>query len=129
MKVDHAKLVAEFLNVEEVQPGRCEQEIFDDGEFFCCLAGPRSWVIEAWVKKIRELSGQRIDWNFSGGRAVVNFLGGTEAHKRLVEAAEATRPALEEAALKTSTSDLVRDGVFPAVQWLNPEHPWSVASA
>jgi len=124
VKVDHNKLVKEFISVEEVQPGRCDQEVFDKGEFFCCLAGPRSWMIEAWVKKIRELSGVRVDWNMMGGRARVVYLGSSEAFKKLVEAANATRPALEEAALQKAKGVLVLEHGYPAVQWLNAENPW-----
>lgn len=121
-RVDHAKLVAELLATEKVQPGRCNPKIFNEGEFFCMLAGPRSWLIEAWVRKIRDLADAKIDWHFAGGRACVYYLGGPEALKRLIEAAEMTRPAFEEAALKQSTYDFVQDGSHPSIQWMST--PW-----
>lgn len=124
MKIDHDKLVQEFLNVEQVQPGRCDDKIYKDGTFFCCLAGPRSWMIEAWVKKIRELSGVPVDWNMMGGRARVAYLGDEGAFRSLVKAANLTRPALEEAAFEASTSSLIKEDGYPAVQWLNPSYPW-----
>ena len=123
-EIGHDKLVEEFISVKEVQPGSSDLEIFNKGKFFCCLAGPRSWMIEAWVKKIRKLSGTRVDWSMAGGRACVSYLGDENDFQRLVAAAELTRPALEEAALKKGTSSLVREHDYPSVQWLNPENPW-----
>jgi len=124
VRFDHDKLVEEFVNLPEKQPGRCDDKLYREGEFFCCLAGPRSWLIEAWVQKIRKLSGVKVDWNMMGGRARLVYLGDAAAFQRLVEAANLTRPALEEAALKTSSYDFVRDGSHPSVQWLNPRNPW-----
>jgi hypothetical protein len=124
VKIDHDKLVQEFATVEEVQPGRCDPEVYDEGQSFCCLAGPRSWMIEAWVKKIRELSGVKVDWNMSGGRAVVAYVGDQGAFKSLVKAADLTRPAFEEAARQKTTSNLVVEHGYPAIQWLNADNPW-----
>ena len=121
MKADHAELVKRFLSIEEIQPGRCEDEIFTNGQFFCCLAGPHSWLIEAWVQEIRKLSGARVDWSFAGGRAGVSFLGNEEELKRLIEAAKLTRPALEEAA-RAQQSEMMKS--YPAVQWLNADNPF-----
>lgn len=121
-KVDHRALVAEFLAVKEVQPGRCDPKIFKSGEFFCILAGPRSWLIEAWVAKVRDIADAKIDWHMAGGRACVYYLGGQKALKRLAEAANATKPAFEEVALVTSEYSFVRNGDHPAVQWMST--PW-----
>lgn len=32
-------------------------------------------AMERWVVKVREASGQEVDWSFVGGRAVVRYIG------------------------------------------------------
>jgi len=49
---EHDALVQEFMNVAQVNPGRCDDKVFKEGKFFCMLAGPRMWTIERmdhWV--------------------------------------------------------------------------------
>ena len=36
---------------------------------------PRAAGFEAWIVKIREVSGARVDWHYTGGRAQVLYLG------------------------------------------------------
>jgi hypothetical protein len=56
------------------EPPPCDPEIYEKGECACVVAGP-AWLIEAWVVRLREISEQRIDWNYSGGRAVISYIG------------------------------------------------------
>ena len=116
LTIDHDELVEHLLSVPQEQPGRCADDVYKNGQSFCCLAGQRSWMIEAWVKKLSELSGVRTDWSFFGGRAIVSYLGSEADARALARAADATRPALEEAALK-SASDTVKKYGLPAIQW------------
>jgi len=120
--MNHTKLVQEFLRAKRSHPGRCDQKIFDEGEFLCILAGPRMWTIEAWVKKVAKLAKAKIDWHFLGGRACVYYLGGPEALKRIIEAAEVTKPAFEEAsqilADRHEADRKNTEWAYP-VQWLN----------
>lgn len=68
----------------------CDREIFENGTALLWAdtwtrAGwgdddadplpPRAAGFEAWIVKIREVSGGRIDWHYSGGRAQVLYLG------------------------------------------------------
>ena len=112
---EHVSLVEKFLQVEEVQPGRCEDEIYRTGALFCRLSGPRSWLVEAWVVEVRERAGARLDWHYAGGIANVYYLGDAQALARLVAAAAATKPAFEEAARKKDRGTYMED--YPSVQW------------
>jgi hypothetical protein len=55
-------------------PPPCAKDIFDKGVGLCILDA-RSAAAEAWVQKVAKLSGQRVDWHYSGGRANVLVLG------------------------------------------------------
>ena len=41
---------------------------------------------EAWVKRVRHQSGQRVDWHYSGGVAQVIFIGDRDAVVAAIEA-------------------------------------------
>jgi hypothetical protein len=41
--------------------------------------------MEPWVVKVREISGQRVDWHYFGGRAVVKFIGDADEVRRAIE--------------------------------------------
>lgn len=56
-------------------PPPCDAEVFQDGTVVLLTHGIRSNAMERWVKKLAEASGQRVDWHFAGGRAVVKALG------------------------------------------------------
>ncbi len=54
--------------------GECDPEVFRNGKGICSFH-TRSFVAEAWVQKVREESGQRVDWHLSGGYANVLYIG------------------------------------------------------
>ena len=56
-------------------PSKCEKDIYENGQMVAMIAGPRSATIEDWVTGVREASGQRVDWHFAGGRAIVLAIG------------------------------------------------------
>ncbi len=56
-------------------PPRCDQDIFENGEEVFVTHTIPSNAMEGWVKQVAERSGQRVDWHFYGGRAVVKALG------------------------------------------------------
>jgi hypothetical protein len=98
MKVDHKTLVEDFLKAKRGNDNPCNPEIFKSGKSFCMLAGPRTWVIEAWVQSVAKLAEAEVDWHMGGGRASVLYLGDEEVYERIIEAGGLTAPALEEAA-------------------------------
>lgn len=68
---------------EQIPPPECDQEVFKDGQAVCAIDA-RMWAAEEWVKKVREKSGQRVDWHYSGGRGNVLFLGDYSAVMKAV---------------------------------------------
>jgi hypothetical protein len=58
----------------------------DDLVFGEHSTAPRAAGFEAWVCRIREASGQRVDWHMSGGRAQVLYLGDRAAIEAAIEA-------------------------------------------
>jgi hypothetical protein len=66
---------------------RCDSEVFEKGEPILLIDG---WAkdVEPWVQKVAALSGQRVDWHYSGGIAQVLFLGDRLRVMGAVEALE-----------------------------------------
>lgn len=63
----------------------CDEEVYRNGEIVCTFHASKA-VTEEWVKKIAEISGQRVDWHYVGGYAVVKYLGKRAPVVRAVEA-------------------------------------------
>jgi hypothetical protein len=53
---------------------RCDEDVFAKGVSLCALDA-RSGPAEAWVQEVARVSGQRVDWHYSGGVAHVLVLG------------------------------------------------------
>ena len=60
---------------EPAQPAPCATDIYEKGECVMITHSIRSFNLEPWVQKVAALSGQPVDWHFSGGRAVILALG------------------------------------------------------
>lgn len=67
---------------------KCDDDIFqngtsllvaDTGDVGGCLR------MEDWVIQIREASGEKVDWHYVGGRAVMRFLGDRDKVKQAVD--------------------------------------------
>ena len=56
-------------------PPKCDAEVYERGEYVFTTHSIPSNAMEGWVKQVAEKSGQRVDWHFVGGRAVVKALG------------------------------------------------------
>lgn len=56
-------------------PPPCDAEVFRDGTVVLVTSSIPSNAMEQWVQRVAELSGQRVDWHFVGGRAVVKAVG------------------------------------------------------
>lgn len=67
-------------------PPPCESDIFKNGECVFVTDTIPSNAMEGWVKHVAEISGQRVDWHFVGGRARVLALGDIEKVKLAIEA-------------------------------------------
>lgn len=64
--------------------GRCDDEIFNNGTVVFLTHTARSGFLEVWCERIRKLSGQRVDWSMSGGRAVFKALGDLDRVRKAI---------------------------------------------
>lgn len=56
-------------------PPPCDDEVFRSGTHIFTTHSIPSNAMEGWVREVAERSGQRVDWYFVAGRAVVKALG------------------------------------------------------
>lgn len=72
---------------------RCDFEVYKHGTALLLLDG---WQrdVEPWVQRVAKESGERVDWHYVGGRAVVLVLGDERAHARAMAAASTLLPEL-----------------------------------
>lgn len=63
------------MTTDGPDPPPCNAKVFKHGHTAMITAGIPSNAMERWVRQVAELSGQRVDWHFCGGRAVVKYLG------------------------------------------------------
>ncbi len=64
----------------------CDSNVFENGVHICTIGGPSAAELEAWIRLVRVLSQQNVDWHFIGGRAVVKFLGDGNIVRRVISA-------------------------------------------
>lgn len=81
-------------------PPPCESDIFKNGECVFVTSTIPSNAMEGWVKHVAEISGQRVDWHFVGGRARVLALGDIEKVKLTIEALMTEHDRLYQKALQ-----------------------------
>ncbi|MEK7545493.1 MAG: hypothetical protein AAB554_00275 [Patescibacteria group bacterium] len=65
-------------------PPDCDQDIYENGEHVFTTDTIPPNAMDGWVKKVAKLSGQRVDWHFVGGRAVVRALGDITKIKKAI---------------------------------------------
>ncbi len=63
-------------------PIECNPEILRDGTIVAFAETHGANAFEAWIQRVREDSGQRVDWHYVGGRAVVKVIGDAVAVKQ-----------------------------------------------
>lgn len=57
------------------RPPDCDLDIFEVGKVVKMLAGVKSAAMEVWINRVRKASGERVDWHYAAGRAVVKYVG------------------------------------------------------
>ncbi len=62
----------------------CDPEIARNGKLICTFAAP-STIAESWVVKVREKSGQRVDWHYVGGRVKMLYIGDYDKVRAAIE--------------------------------------------
>lgn len=70
-------------------PKPCNRKIYLKGTVVLVSHSIPSNAMERWVRKVRELSKQPVDWHFVAGRAVVKALGNLD---KVRDALEELRP-------------------------------------
>jgi hypothetical protein len=65
-------------------PPRCDDKVFKHGKAVFSTNTIPSCAMEGWVKKVAKKSGQRVDWHFMGGTAIVKALGDVNAVKAAI---------------------------------------------
>jgi hypothetical protein len=60
-------------------PPPCDSEIYSNGQTILIVGNVPSEVMEEWVKAVATASGERVDWHFVAGWAVVKALGDIDA--------------------------------------------------
>lgn len=63
----------------------CDPEIYNWGEHIFTVTGTTTHNIEAWVKRVAERSGQRVDWNNYNNCAHVKVLGDRAKARQAIE--------------------------------------------
>lgn len=64
----------------------CDKDIYENGETIFLTNTIHSTDMEAWIVKVREKCGQKVDWFMFGGRPVVKALGNIHSvRKAMVE--------------------------------------------
>lgn len=66
-----------------MSPPSCDIEIFERGTVILSFHGPKSSMIEDWVKGIATKTKTRTDWHFYAGRAIVVVLGDADEIARV----------------------------------------------
>ena len=86
-------------------PTPCDPDVFREGTIVFMTHTIPSNAMESWVKKVADVSGQRVDWHFACGRACVRALGDLtkvqEALEMLMPEHDALRAKATEAFLAT----------------------------
>lgn len=69
--------VGEAPDDDRAPPPRCDEAIYREGRTIFVLDdyGVGNRGVERWVRSLAEASGQRVDWHYAGGLAVVLYIG------------------------------------------------------
>jgi hypothetical protein len=83
-------------------PAPCDAEVFERGKCVLVTAGVSSNRMERWVREVARYSEQKVDWHFSGGRAVVLGVGD---QRRIDRAIRDLTPMLDDLRRETETDE------------------------
>lgn len=61
--------------MKTLNPKQCSTKVYKKGVAVCMFANASSETIEEWVKMLRKVSGEKVDWYRASGRGVVKVLG------------------------------------------------------
>ena len=95
----------------------CDPEIFQNGQSIAMIGEMDKNDVEALVKAVAKTSGQKVDWHYIGGRAVIFYIG----DRSLVQKAFATHDEMYVMGmLKSYRKFNFRTGLdgIPPLHWL-----------
>jgi hypothetical protein len=98
-------------------PQPCDREVFEKGQpLLAAYTGPvgGAEIFEFWIRNLAKLSGQRIDWHYSGGIAQVLFIGDRSAIVSAIEQLEIPSGCGIMRWFDDNSHGLYRDGVTEA---------------
>jgi len=72
--------------------GNCDQEVYESGTVIAVLIDVAGEIVELWCKLIAKESGQRVDWHYVGGRAVIKALGDIKKVESVIFPAYSAEP-------------------------------------
>lgn len=72
-----------ILTDDDPIPQPCDPTVYNYGTHVATWESFGAPVVEAFVQRIAELSGQRVDWYYAAGRVIVKALGDTEQLDRV----------------------------------------------
>lgn len=74
-------------------PPDCDKKVFKKGTALFMTHSIPPNAMEGWVKKVAKKSGQRVDWHFAAGRAIVKAFGDLD---KVVDAIKDLQPEHDE---------------------------------
>lgn len=88
---------------------QCDREVYENGVAVMVTDTINSNDLEFWVKKVAEYSGQRIDWHYMGGRAVIRAIGDIAAVDAAIQELIFEHDDLYQKTIATYYEDMVCD--------------------
>lgn len=76
------------------QPKPCDPFIFRTGHHIATWQSFGMFEVEGFIERVREFSGQPVDWHYAGGRVVVLALGNLDRVRAAIEILEPARQTL-----------------------------------
>ena len=53
----------------------CNKEVYEHGKTIAVMGDVAGEIVEVWCKLVAKESGQKVDWYYMGGRAVIKAVG------------------------------------------------------
>ena len=93
------------MGTDGPDPTPCDDEVFRKGIHVATWPSWGANCVEAFVQRIAELSGQRVDWHYAAGRVIVKALGDITKVMKTIEQLEPARKTLYRLYLKEEYHD------------------------
>ena len=85
----------------------CDRDIYANGTLVLMTHTIGSEAMEGWVRQVAEISQQKVDWHFAGGRACVLALGDLSRVRQAIETLMPEHDELQRSAAQQYRSPLM----------------------